>query len=198
MILLQGRNYYTGVRDLKQLKFRELAEDRLSFKPGSVATDVIHPISNGDTENYQKLIEGARVVQYGGYYHLFYSGDNCCGVNAHYAVMAARSKLAMGPFETMAEAAGRKSSVILERNERWKGPGHNSIVRDAANQYWMVYHAINTAIKTFARVMLIDKIKFENGWPSIETGTPSTTAQKAPIVNNVKQVSVIKKGKSGF
>lgn len=62
----------------------------------------------------------------------------------------------------------------------------------------MVYHAIDTAIKTFARVMLIDKIKFENGWPSIETGTPSTTAQKAPIVNNVKQVSVIKKGKSGF
>ena len=109
MILLQGRNYYTGVRDLKQLKFRELAEDRLSFKPGSVATDVIHPISNGDTENYQKLIEGAWVVHNGDYYYLFYSGDICCRVNAHYAVIAARSKSAMGPFETMAEAAGKKA-----------------------------------------------------------------------------------------
>ena len=119
----------------KAIKVQDLAEDRLSFKPGSVVPDVIHPISNRDTENYQKLIEGAWVVHNGDYYYLFYSGDNCCGVNAHYAVMAARSKSAMGLFETMAEAAGKKSSVILERNERWKGPGHNSVVKDAANQY---------------------------------------------------------------
>lgn len=168
----------------KAIKVRELADDRLSFKPGSVASEVIHPIADSDPENYQKLIEGAWIFYYGGYYYLLYSGDNCCGGKAHYAVMAARSKSATGPFETMAEATGKKNSVILERNKRWKGPGHNSVVKDAANQYWMIYHAIDTTMQPFARVMLIDKINFKNGWPSIVTGTPSTAAKKAPIVNN--------------
>ncbi len=166
----------------KAIKVQELAEDRLSFKPGSVASEVMLPIANSNPQNYQKLIEGAWVFYYGDYYYLLYSGDNCCGENAHYAVMAARSKSATGPFETMADAERRKNSIILERNERWKGPGHNSVVKDVANQYWMVYHAIDTTMQPFARVMLIDKIKFENGWPVIATGTPSATAQKAPMV----------------
>lgn len=177
-----GKKFLYWGSGFKAIKVQELAEDRLSFKPGSVATDVIRPIADKDPENYQKLVEGAWMVYYGHYYYLLYSGDNCCGENAHYAVMAARSKSATGPFETMAEATGKKSSVILERNETWKGPGHNSVVKDAANQYWIIYHAINTATPVFARVMLIDKIRFENGWPAIATGTPSITPQKAPAV----------------
>ena len=181
----------------KAIKVQELADDRLSFKAGSVAAEVMHPIANSNADNYQKLIEGAWVFYYGGYYYLLYSGDNCCGENAHYAVMAARSKSATGPFQTMAEAAGSKNSVILERNKKWKGPGHNSVVKDAANQNWMVYHAIDTTMQPFGRVMLIDKIKFENGWPVIATGTPSAIAQKAPMVNisnsNTRRVDVKKK-----
>lgn len=166
----------------KAIKVQELAEDRLSFKPGSVALEVMRPIANSDPDNYQKLIEGAWLFYFEGFYYLLFSGDNCCGENAHYAVMASRSKSATGPFETLAEATGRKNSVILERNEMWKGPGHNSVVRDAAGQYWIVYHAISPTTPTFARVMLIDKIRFENGWPVIENAKPSTTQQKAPAV----------------
>ena len=47
----------------------------------------------------------------GDFYYLFYSGDNCCGPKAHYAVMVARSRSATGPFETLATATGAPNSV---------------------------------------------------------------------------------------
>ena len=84
-----------------------LADDRMSFAPGSAATNLVDVIKTDDPRNYQRLVEGAWVTRKDGYYYLFYSGDNCCGANAHYAVMVARSRSATGPFETLAEATGR-------------------------------------------------------------------------------------------
>lgn len=160
------------------IKVQELSDDRLSFKPDSSPVDVVHAIHNNDPANYQNLVEGAWVVLRDGYYYLFYSGDNCCGDKAHYAVMVARSRSATGPFETLAEATGKENSVILERNERWIAPGHNSIITDDAGQEWIVYHAIDANKRNEGRVMLMDKMTYREGWPVIETGTPSTTAQR--------------------
>ena len=64
-------------------------------------------IKTDDTAEYRRLVEGAWIVQRGGYTYLFFSGDNCCGPKAHYAVMVARSRSATGPFETLAQATGR-------------------------------------------------------------------------------------------
>jgi beta-xylosidase len=77
------------------------------------------------------------------FYYLFYSGDICCGEMAHYALLVARSRSATGPFERFGEASGAESSAILERDERWNAPGHNSVVRDATGQDWLLYHAID-------------------------------------------------------
>ena len=43
-------------------------------------------------QRYQRLVEGAWVHRRDGWYYLFYSGDNCCGPNAHYATLVARSR----------------------------------------------------------------------------------------------------------
>ena len=77
------------------------------------------------------------MVRRGGYYYLFYSGDNCCGKGAHYAVMVARSRSATGPFEARAGA-------ILEARGSWHAPGHNSVVEDERGDSWIVYHAVDT------------------------------------------------------
>lgn len=159
------------------IKVRELAEDRMSFAPGSVAVDLVHPIRD-DPAKYQRLVEGAWVVRRGGYYYLFYSGDNCCGKDAHYAVMAARSRSATGPFETLAQATGATNSVILERYGNWIAPGHNSIFRDRDGEDWILYHAVDSRrpkaresddVNT-RRVMLIDRIVWKDGWPKVLTG----------------------------
>ena len=72
--------------------------------------------SSGRTRSkdaFPVLVEGSWVTRHGGYYYLFYSGDNCCGPKANYAVMVARSKSATGPFETLEQATGKPHSIIL-------------------------------------------------------------------------------------
>ena len=91
--------------------------------------------------------KAAWVIRHGGYYYLFYSGDNCCGAKANYAVMVARSRSATGPFETLEQATGKPHSIILEKRGHWIAPGHNSIVTDRAGQDWIVYHAVDSGIR---------------------------------------------------
>ena len=107
-------------------------------KPVQLPVNVVAP----NKDDYSKLVEGAWVHHRDGYYYMFYSGDNCCGDKANYAVMVARSKNATGPFERLSEAQKNNSSAILARNEAWLAPGHNSVITDDAGQDWIVYHAI--------------------------------------------------------
>jgi arabinan endo-1,5-alpha-L-arabinosidase len=187
------------------IRVQELAPDRISFMQGSQPVDLIQTIKDERPDNYQRLIEGGWLTHRGGYYYLFYSGDNCCGDKAHYAVMVARSKSATGPFVTLAESERKPNSVILERNERWIAPGHNSIVRDEAGQDWIFYHAIdsrNRLLKSdisgdrdVRRIMLMDRLVYRRGWPTIERGSPSTSRQRAPNTRLKVQGS---KSRQGF
>jgi hypothetical protein len=121
------------------------------------------------------------------WYYLFYSGDNCCGPRAHYAVMVARSRSATGPFETLAHATGRPQSLVLEGSERWRAPGHNSVLRDARGDDWIFYHAVDprrprespTADVNTRRVFLADRLTYRDGWPAVDGGRPSH-APRAP------------------
>jgi arabinan endo-1,5-alpha-L-arabinosidase len=176
------------------IRVQELAPDRISFMKGSEAVELVRPIKNEDPANYQRLIEGAWVVRRKGYYYLFYSGDNCCGDKAHYAVMVARSRSATGPFETLAEATGKGQSTILVRNERFIAPGHNSVVTDDAGQDWIFYHAIDTRNRLLGgqssiggdrdvrRIMMMERLIYRRGWPQVEGSSPSTVRRRAPVL----------------
>ena len=172
------------------IKVQELGPDRLDFAPGSAPVDLIQPVKSEDPNEYQRLIEGAWVIRRGGYYYLFYSGDNCCGPKAHYAVMVARSRSATGPFETLAAATGAPNSVILERQGLWVAPGHNAVVQDADGNDWMLYHAVDSRRPrskpaddvNSRRVMLLDRIVWKDGWPQVEGRGPSTAPRPAPAV----------------
>ena len=170
------------------IKVQELGPDRISFAPGSAPIDLVPVIRSEDANEYQRLVEGAWVIRRRGYYYLFYSGDNCCGPNAHYAVMVARSRSATGPFETLKAATGAPSSVILARRGIWVAPGHNSTIRDKGGRDWMLYHAVDSRrprskpgddVNT-RRVMLIDPIVWRDGWPRVEGDGPSTGPMPRP------------------
>jgi arabinan endo-1,5-alpha-L-arabinosidase len=168
------------------LKVQELAADRMSFARGSSAKDLVWP--SAGRKSFPVLVEGSWVVRRGGYYYLFYSGDNCCGAKADYAVMVARSRSALGPFQTLEQAGGAPHSIILAKSARWIAPGHNSVVTDGAGQDWIVYHAVDVnrprgkasdEVNT-RRIMLIDRIQWRNGWPVI--AGPSNAPLPAPVV----------------
>ena len=169
------------------IKVQELGPDRMSFAPGSASVDLV-PAIKDDPGRYSRLVEGAWVIRRGDYYYLFYSGDNCCGKDAHYAVLVARSKSATGPFETFAQATGAPTSAILEARGNWFAPGHNSIITDAAGKDWIVYHAVDlrrartkpTDDLNTRRILLIDPIEWRDGWPRIENNGPSSERKRAP------------------
>ena len=177
------------------IKVQELAPDMLSFAPGSAPKNLVSPtpgrsafpvlIAAGAAarnrnstarSSFPVLIEGSWVIRHGAYYYLFYSGDNCCGPKANYAVMVARSKSATGPFETLEQVTGKPHSIILEKRGNWIAPGHNSIVTDRSGRDWIVYHAVDsrrprenlTDELNTRRVMLIDPIGWKAGWPIID------------------------------
>jgi arabinan endo-1,5-alpha-L-arabinosidase len=169
------------------LKVQELGADRMSFARGSHPIELVRP--NGEKGPFPVLIEGSWVIRHSGYYYLFYSGDNCCGPKANYAVMVARSRSATGPFETLEQATGKLHSIVLEKRGHWIAPGHNSIITDAAGQDWIVYHAVDlrhprekpTDDLYTRRVMLIDRITWRNGWPVIVG--PSEDRLPAPVTS---------------
>lgn len=181
---LTGKKYLYWGSGHKPIKVQELNDDRISFKAGSTATDVVAP----NKDDYSKLVEGAWVRYRDGYYYIFYSGDNCCGDKANYAIMTARSRNAVGPFERLSELKKNNSSTILAKNDAWMAPGHNSVITDDAGQDWIVYHAIafDSSSKSKGRIMLIDRLYYENGWPSVQTDSPGIGPLPAPFIKKNK------------
>ncbi|MBC7803172.1 MAG: family 43 glycosylhydrolase [Candidatus Parcubacteria bacterium] len=162
------RLLYWGSASLP-IRVRELAPDRMRFAPESTAVELLRA---DPARAYSRLVEGAWIVFRSGTYFLFYSGDRCCGANANYALMVARSSHALGPFELL-------GAPILEGSAAWLAPGHNSVATDDAGNDWILYHAMREAPQ---RLMLLDRIEYVDGWPRIAGGKPSTTPQRRPVV----------------
>ena len=180
-----GKTYLYWGSGFQPIKVQELAEDRMSFAPDSEPVDLVWP--NPVKGAFPRLVEAAWVIRHDEHYYLFYSGDNCCGPDAEYGVMVARSKRPTGPFETLEQARGIPHSLMLFKSERWLAPGHNCIVTDKAGETWIIYHAIDVNRPrqrqedeiNSRRILLMDKIVWRDGWPFV--GTPSEGIQSAPV-----------------
>jgi len=180
-----GKHFLYWGSGFQPIKVRELGPDRMSFASGSAPIDLVWP--NGEKGSFPRLVEASWVIRHDDFYYLFYSGDNCCGPDAEYGVMVARSKSATGPFETLEQARGVPHSLMLYKSERWLAPGHNTIVTDRAGDVWIIYHAIDVNRPrqrqedeiNSRRILLIDRIEWRHGWPFV--GTPSENPQLMPI-----------------
>jgi arabinan endo-1,5-alpha-L-arabinosidase len=156
----------------KPIRGQELAANRLTFLPGSVPRDLIFP---DPAQRYRTLVEGAWVIYRDGSYFLFYSGDRCCAREPAYAVMVARARDPLGPFE-------EKGEPILEASDAWLAPGHVSVAVDGRERDWLVYHATRAGEKDRKRMMLLDPLVFREGWPAIEDRKPSAISRDAPAL----------------
>jgi arabinan endo-1,5-alpha-L-arabinosidase len=140
-----------------------------------------------ENQPYEHTIESPFVIDRHGWYYLFYSGNRCCTYPPHYATMVARSRHATGPYHRLSAARPGPSSVILHSSHRFVGPGSNSVVRDGAGHDWIVYHAVDThrpynpGGRSVRRVMLINRMVYRNGWPTIATHAPTDGLRPAGL-----------------
>jgi arabinan endo-1,5-alpha-L-arabinosidase len=150
---------------------RELAEDGLSFLPGSSEQQVL---VNDPSTWEGGVVEAPWIVKRDGIYFLFYSGNV---YDFRYATGVARGSSPRGPFE-------KKGAAILTNNASWVGPGHGSIVR-ARDAEWFVHHAwVATPDGRHdgpkGRWVLLEKIVWADGWPTFAGGSSSVTEQPMP------------------
>ncbi|MDB4995703.1 MAG: glycoside hydrolase, family 43 [Myxococcaceae bacterium] len=144
---------------------RKLAANGLSFAAGSAATEILR---NQPATWEGGVVEAPWLVKRGAYYYLFYSGNV---YDARYRTGVARATNLAGPYEKF-------GSPILANNAKWEGPGHGSVVTVGALDYF-VYHAYPKGDLS-QRQTLVDAIRYENGWPKISDGTPSTGPRPWP------------------
>jgi arabinan endo-1,5-alpha-L-arabinosidase len=156
------------------IRVRRLGEDGLRLS-GPETVVLVHIGEEGT--GYDSVVEGAWVTEHDGRFYLFSSGDICCGQDAHYAVSVARSDSPEGPFER------NPANPILAAGDAFFAPGHNSVAVDDAGDHWIVYHAMPAGTTTYDRVMLVDRIRWVDGWPVVDdAGMPSSDPRRAPTI----------------
>ncbi len=167
----------------------ELTEDALAIKNFS---PINNPQPNGSWKRHAGVtklaggaFEGAMIYKRGKYYYLFASVGSCCnGENSTYKTVVGRSTKLTGPYVNKqgGQMVSDNYTTIISGNDRWKGPGHNSeIITDDEGQTWLLYHSYDKNNNCNGRLMLLDKITWQNDWPVINDGHPSSDEMDAPV-----------------
>ncbi|MGI9093876.1 MAG: glycoside hydrolase family 43 protein [Mycobacteriales bacterium] len=167
----RGRLYLYWGSDNQPIRVAPLSTDGL--RVDGRAVDLVNPVREHGA--YGGLVEGAWVLPHDGFYYLMYSVGDCCSEHANYSVYVARSRSPIGPFD-----AG-PANPILHANSHFWAVGHNATVQDAAGHDWIVYHARLRAYPTDDRDLMLDRIIWTKGWPTVNAGKgPTWQPQPAP------------------
>jgi hypothetical protein len=115
------------------------------------------------------VTEAPFMVEEGGTFYLFYSGNSYA--NSTYAVGVASASSPTGPFT-------KAGGPILVTGGAWVGPGHCSVVDTPAGDTAIVYAAwqegcVNTT--GCGRLDLVDEIQWQNGWPAVPLAPSSNS-----------------------
>ncbi|MBD2867407.1 family 43 glycosylhydrolase [Paenibacillus arenilitoris] len=138
--------------------------------------------------------EAPYIIKRGGYYYFFGSAGACCeGADSTYRVGVARAESIKGPYLNKAgtDINYADGDTILggyfpaDETQPFVGPGHNSVIIDDNGDDWIVYHAVDAGYPKFGhgatrRPLMIDKLIWDEGWPSVEGAVPGTGEKEGP------------------
>ncbi len=137
--------------------------------------------------------EAVMIHKKDGYYYFFGSKGSCCeGANSQYHVMVARSPNLTGPYldKNGDDITQRgKGTLFIRGNDVFVGPGHNArLITDDNGTDWFIYHGIDKTQGTVSsgasrRMLMLDRVIWNDGWPEIQGSTPSISRQGAPVFN---------------
>ncbi|MDR2148774.1 MAG: glycoside hydrolase family 43 protein [Tannerella sp.] len=138
-----------------------------------------------DRENWEAGgIEGQCLFEHDGYIYMLYSGNACCGRNCNYQIGVARAHSIEGPWEKYA------GNPLMYGDDRFRCPGHGTLVETPDNRYFYLYHAYDAAVDVYlGRQGMLDEIVWDKatGWLSFRYGkTPSLQAE-TPVSTTVQQ-----------
>ncbi len=112
-------------------------------------------------------VEAPTLFQVGGIYYLFESVDFCClGAASTYRILVGRSANVTGPFvdRSGTPLLSGGGTLVLEGDDRWRGPGHNAILELSTGTY-NVYHAYDAASDGVPTLRVAELMFSSDGWP---------------------------------
>lgn len=149
--------------------FVELSNDGLSVLPGETPLQVAG-----------NAYEGTYIHKRGNYYYMFASIGTCCeGTRSTYTTVVARSENLFGPYmdKNGNRMMDNNHEILIHKNNVFVGTGHNSeIVTDKRGNDWIFYHAFEASNAKKGRVLMMDRIIWEDGWPKVEGSVPALQA----------------------
>jgi len=156
----------------------ELTDDGLSVKEGAQKIQLAG-----------NQMEGSYIAKHDGYFYLIGSSGSCCeGKLSTYHLIFGKSKNVLGPYMTkdgkrMLDGAG---DLLLQGNDTWAGPGHNAeFVQDGKGNDWIIYHAYRRADDSAGRLLMLDRIYWNNSGPYIK-GNTASVSEKIPVFDKIK------------
>ena len=176
VIEIKGELYITWkAYGLDNGKSIEILGARLSDNGLKVSGEVF-TLLTAERNNWEAGgIEGQCLVEHDGYIYMFYAGNGCCGRNCNYQTGVARAKTITGPWEKYA------GNPILYSDDRFRCPGHGTLVETPDKRYFYIYHAYDAAANVYiGRQGMMDEVIWDKttGWPSFRYGkTPSLQAE---------------------
>ena len=124
--------------------------------------------------------EGGYIIKKDEYYYFFGSAGSCCeGKSSSYRVYVGKSSSITGPYLAPdgKDLASNNMGSTIGKLVLWcppsgskttAGPGHNSIIVDDANDYWIVYHGYCDADNFKTRHLFMDKLSWDDeGYPYV-------------------------------
>jgi arabinan endo-1,5-alpha-L-arabinosidase len=144
---------------------------QLDIETGKPAEEnpTLHSLATRE-ENHRS-VEGPFIIHRNDYYYLFVSFDQCCqGGASTYNVRVGRSEAITGPYidrdgVPMMEGGGTQ---ITFPTDRYKGPGHNGILREGEQDY-IVHHAYDVVQGGVPTLRIAPLVWDEDGWCSVAT-----------------------------
>ncbi len=139
-------------------------------------------------------VEGTEIFKRGEWYYMFASRGSYAWIT--YQVVVGRSKNLFGPYYTQegisfltggdlksSERNLAKARALTSGNDRFTGTGHNApILTDDAGNTWFICHGHKAGKELdMCRVPLLDRLLWDDeGWPYLETGSPTPDEHYAP------------------
>lgn len=128
-------------------------------------------------------IEAALACKKDGYWYLFLSQGGS-GYNDHYKLGVVRSANLTGPYYNKAGedvATGAPVDFFLTAGGGFRSPGHCSgIITDKNGVDWILYHAWVDGYQDRGRLLMLDHLDWNGGWPSLGSGFPTYKSDMSP------------------
>ena len=170
-------SFWSGIkmRRIDRATGKLLAEDSRLYALASRERPAGAPAGTPELPANWEAIEAPFIIHHGDFYYLFVSWDLCCrGTKSTYRTMVGRSRDVTGPYvdatgKPMLEGGGTQ---VLAGNDRWLGPGGESLYVDS-DPAVMVFHAYDAISGKPA--LQVSTVAWKEGWP--EVGLQNDSAQ---------------------